>query len=81
MPYLGHFRVLGCRVWVHIPKEMRKKLDENPCQRIHVGYEGMNQYRMYDSRSGKVSITGDVHFDETRLDDRKDLKQQVFVDE
>ena len=24
-PYLGHLRILGCRVWVHIPKEKRRK--------------------------------------------------------
>ena len=80
-PYLGHLRILGCRVWVHIPKEKRKKLDERSYQGIHVGYEGTNQYRVYDPHSGRVSVTRDAHFDEAHLYDRKDLKPQEFADD
>lgn len=79
--YLGHLRILGCRVWVHIPKEKRKKLDERSYQGIFVGYEGTNQYRVYDPRSGQVSITRDLHFDETHCYDRKDLVPKEFADE
>ena len=80
-PYLGHLCILGCRVWVHIPKEKRKKLNERSYLSIHVGYEGTNQYRVYDPHSGRVSVTRDVHFHEAHLYDKKDLKPQEFADD
>ncbi len=46
--HLGYLCTLGCRVWVYIPKEKNKKLDDRSYQGIHVGYEGTNQYRVYD---------------------------------
>ncbi len=59
VPYLGHLRILECRVWVHIPKEKRKKLDDRSYQGIYVGYKGTNQYRVYDPQIGRVSVTRD----------------------
>lgn len=78
---LSHLYVLGYRVWVHIPKEKRKKLDEKSYQRIHVGYESTNQYQVYDCQSGRVFITRDVHFDKANCYDRKDLKPKDFADD
>ena len=49
---------------VQIPKEKRKKLDDRSYQSIDVGYEGTNQYRVYDPHSGQVFVTRDLHFDE-----------------
>ena len=40
--YLGHLRIFGCRVWVHIPKEKHKNLDDRSHQGIHVSYKGTN---------------------------------------
>ncbi len=79
--YLGHLRILGCRVWVDILKEKRKKLDDRSYQGIHVGYEGTNQYRVYDSQSGRVFVTRDLHFDDAPRYDKKDLKPQDFADD
>ena len=81
IPYLGHFRMLGCRVWVYIPKKKCKKLDDRSYQGIHVGYEGTNQYQVYDPQSGRVSVTRDLHFDEAHRYDKKDLKPQDFADD
>ncbi len=64
-----------------IPKEKRKKLDKRSYQGIQVGYEGTNQYRVYDPQSGQISITRDVHFNEAHRYDRKDLKPQAFADD
>ena len=36
--YLGHIKVLGCRVWIYIHKEKLKKLDEKSYQGIHLKY-------------------------------------------
>ncbi len=79
--YLSHLRTLGCRVWVQVPKEKRKKLDNRSYQVIHVGYEGTHQYRVYDPQSGRVSVTRDLHFDEAHCYDKKDLKPQDFADD
>ena len=78
-PNLGHLRVLGARAWVHIPKEKRKKLDERSWQGIHVGYEGTNQYRIYDPCTDKVHVTRDVTIDEKNLFDRKAYKSNELV--
>ncbi len=64
-----------------MPKEKRKKLEDRSYQGIHVGYEGTNQYRVYDPQSGRVSVTRDLHFDEAHHYDKKDLKPQDFADD
>ena len=56
-PNLSHLKVVGSRAWVHIPKEKRVKLDVRFWQRIFIGYDGKNQYRVYNPRTGKVHIT------------------------
>ena len=80
-PDLSHIRVLGARAWVHIPKEKRKKLDERSWQGIHVGYEGTNQYRIYNPCTGKVHVTRDVTIDERNLFDRKAFQPRELIDD
>lgn len=79
-PYLGHLWVLGCWVWVNISKKKCKKLDGRSYQGIHVGYEGTNQYRIYDSHNGQVSITRDMYFDKAHHYDKKDFQPHDFAD-
>ena len=73
-PFLGHMRTVGARTWVHIPKEKRKKLDDRSCQGIFVGYEGNNQYRIYDPLTVKVHVCRDITVDEGNIYDSKDKK-------
>ena len=80
-PYIGHLKVLGCRAWIHIPKEKRTKLDERTWQGILVGYEGTNQYCILDPCTGKVHVTRDVHFDEKNIYDCKGLIPCNFEEE
>ena len=64
MPDVSHFKVLGSRAWVLIPKTiLRGKLDERSWQGIFVGYEGTN-YRIYNPKTGKVTAHRDVKIDE-----------------
>lgn len=77
--YLGHFCILRCRVWVHIPKKKRKKLDDWSYQSIFVRYEGTDQYCVYDPQSGQISITRDVYFDKTHRYNKKNLIPEDFV--
>ena len=80
-PDLCHLRTLGAHAWVHIPKEKRKKLDKRSWQEIHVGYEGSNQYRIYDPCTGKIHITRDVTIDEKNLFDRTAFQSNELVND
>ncbi len=64
---LSHLKVVGARAWVHIPKEKRVKLDIRSWQRIFIGYEGKNQYLVYNPSTLKVYITQDIFVDEQHL--------------
>ena len=37
-PKVGHLKIFGCPVYIHIPKEKRTKLDPSGKKRIFVGY-------------------------------------------
>ena len=46
-PDLSHLCIIGTTAYIHIPKELRKKLDFNAKIGMLVGYEGRNQYRLW----------------------------------
>ena len=47
-PEIGHLRVFGCLVYVHIPKEKRTKMDPSGKKGVFVGYsETSKAYRIY----------------------------------
>ena len=68
---LPHFpnlepRVFGCTVFIHIPKNLRTKLD--PCAKrcVFVGYSEFKKgYRCYDPHTKKLHVTLDASFRET----------------
>lgn len=62
-PNVQHMRIFGCRVYYHIPKELRTKLDSKAMKGILVGYSP-NGYRVYDPEKQKVRMCRDVKFDE-----------------
>ncbi len=74
-PDLRHLRIFGSRAWVHIPKKKRRKLDKRFWQGIFVGYEGKNQYRIYNPRTGTVNVYRDVKIDEKNLYDMSSVSQ------
>ena len=37
-PDIGHFRIFGCQVYFHVPKEKRSKLDPSGRKGTFVGY-------------------------------------------
>ena len=79
--YLGHLKILECQVWVHIPKEKRKKLNEYTWQGILVEYDFTNQYHILNPHTGKVYITQDAHFNELHMYNKKELLSADFKDE
>ena len=47
-PTVGHLRMFGCRVYIHLPKEKRSKLEPSGKKGIFVGYsETSKAYRIY----------------------------------
>ena len=59
----NHLCVFGCRVFVHVPKDERSKLDVNTRECIFVGY-GHDEfgYRLYDPVEKKLIRSRDVIF-------------------
>jgi len=59
------FRIFGCVAYAHVPKEMRRKLDDRSEKCIFVGYsEESRAYRLYNPISKKYVISRDVEFKE-----------------
>jgi hypothetical protein len=47
-PEVGHFRIFGCPVYIHVPKEKRTKLDPSGRKGTFVGYsESLKAYLIY----------------------------------
>lgn len=56
-PDLEHVRIFGSTAYTHIPKQLRRKLDDKAKKMILVGYQGESEnYRIYDPVSKKISI-------------------------
>lgn len=54
---VDRFRVFGCDVFVHIPKEKRRKWDAKAMKYIFVGYDvNTKAYRVWNSETGKIEI-------------------------
>ena len=66
-PALGHLRALGCAAYHHLPKPGQKKLDTRSQKCYLLGYEGSNQYRLWDTIKKTVIRSRDVVFDESNL--------------
>ena len=64
-PNLSHLRTFGSDAFVLIPDLFRKKWDAKSQKRILVGYESESgNYRLFDSRTGRVTISRNVIFNE-----------------
>lgn len=60
-PNVEKLRVFGSKVFVHIPKELRKKLDGKSWKGVFVGYSN-NGYRVWDPRRKQIVVARDVIF-------------------
>jgi hypothetical protein len=71
-PDISHLRVLGCKVYVNIPKERRvksAKLAPHAEEGFLVGFEGSKIYRVYlPGRAQKIVRTSHCVFDESDLE-------------
>ena len=75
-PSVQHLRVFGCDAYVHIPREMRTKLDPRSQKGILVGYgTHSSTYKVKLEGSRQAVFSRDVVFDETSFI-RKPYDQQ-----
>ena len=62
---ISHLRIFGCVTYAHVPKELRRKLDDRSQKCIFVGYsEESKAYRVYNPITKKYVINRDVVFKE-----------------
>lgn len=58
-------RVLGCRVFVHVHRVDRCKLDNTAEDLIHIGYEpDSKSYRLWNPATRTITVSQDVQFNE-----------------
>jgi hypothetical protein len=64
-PKIGHFRIFGCPVYIHVPVEKRTKLEPSGEKGIFVGYnETSKAYRIFIPAQRKTMVSRDVKFEE-----------------
>jgi hypothetical protein len=64
-PDIGHFRIFGCPVYFHVPKEKRSKLEPSGRKGTFVGYnESSKTYRIYILVQRQIKIRRDFTFKE-----------------
>ena len=62
---VSHLKVFGCIAYVHIPDELRTKLDPKAEKCIFIGYSlEQKGYRCYNPITRKIRVSRDVVFDE-----------------
>jgi hypothetical protein len=79
-PEVGHFRIFGCLVYFHIPKEKRTKLDPSGKKGTFVGYnESSKAYRIYIPGQRQIEVSRDVIF-EKEIAFRRSRESQMEID-
>ncbi|PNX68452.1 copia-type polyprotein, partial [Trifolium pratense] len=66
-PSVSHFKVFGSIAYVHVPDNLRKKLDDKSIVYIHLGISDESKaYKLYDPLKRKIVVSKDVRFDEAK---------------
>lgn len=64
-PDVSHFKVFGCITYVHVPDELRTKLDPKAEKCVFIGYSlEQKRYRCYNPATRQLRVSRDVVFDE-----------------
>ena len=64
-PAVGHLRIFGCPVYIHVPKEKRSKMEPSGKKGIFVGYsETSKAYWIYIPGQRYIEVSRDVTFHE-----------------
>jgi hypothetical protein len=84
-PSVKDFKIFGCKAYVHVPKDLRKKLDDQGVPAIFVGYSDQSSgYEFYNLITGKFFIAGSAIFDENDFPGHElseEYKEQMVNDD
>jgi hypothetical protein len=79
-PEVGHFRIFGCPVYFHVPKEKRTKLDPSCRKGTFVGYsESSKAHWIYIPGQRQIEVSKDVTFEE-EITFRRSRESQIEND-
>lgn len=76
---LEHVRTFGCEGYVHVPDQLRTKLDSKSRKLMLVGYEHTN-YKMYDLETKRIIISRNVIFNEQKSPEFKRNIAQIYLE-
>ncbi|EOY17849.1 Copia-like retrotransposable element, putative [Theobroma cacao] len=69
-PSVDHLRIFASICYLHVPEELRDKLQPKAKLGVFIGYSQQSKaYRIYQIESGKVSVSIHVTFDEEQIVD------------
>jgi hypothetical protein len=64
-PKVGHLRIFGCLMYIHVPKEKRTKMEPLGKKGVFVGYsENSKDYRIYVPGQRQIEVRKYVTFHE-----------------
>jgi hypothetical protein len=64
-PEIGHLRIFGCPIYIHVPMEKRMKLESPGENEIFVGYNNTSKaYKIFIPTQRKTIVSRDVKFEE-----------------
>jgi hypothetical protein len=79
-PEIRHFRIFGCPVYLHVPKDKRSKLEPSGRKATFVGYnESSKAYRIYILGQRQIEVRRDVTFEE-EVAFQKSREAQMEID-
>src|SRR5260370_29863552 len=68
VPDVSYFRVFGCKGYMHVPSDKRRKLDAKAIEVTLVRYEpGSKGYQLWDKHTRSVKLSRDVTFDQSHF--------------
>ena len=77
-PDVSYAHIFGCKAYVHVPDEKRKKLDPQAIEMTFVGYEpGSKGYRLWNHNSCAIILSRDVMFDERVFPHKADSQLSI----
>ena len=82
-PEVGHLRIFGCLVYIHVPKEKRTKMEPSRKNRIFVGYnETSKAYRIYIPHTRLIEVKKYVTFHEEEAFRRsQEIKDDIEMED
>jgi hypothetical protein len=75
---VGHLRIFGCPVYIHVPKEKRTNMEPLGKKGIFVGYsENSKAFKIYVIGQRKIEVRRDANFhEEATFNKSREIQQE-----